>query len=93
MNWQIIVDIANLIVAVGVLLAITQININRKQLHLATLNRCIDVFRNMSGMRSLQSSATDVHNYIDFVNEELFYIQHKYLPKVVALEWLDGMLD
>ena len=93
MNWQIIVDIANVVVAVGVLFAITQININRKQLHLATLNRCIDEFRKMPNVKSQHASEKDVLSYVDFVNEELFYIQHKYLPEIVAFEWLDGMID
>ena len=31
--------------------------------------------------------------YIDLVNEELFYFQNGFLPRVVAEEWLDGMID
>lgn len=32
-------------------------------------------------------------NYIDLVNEELFYIQRGYLPTDIAKEWIDGTID
>ncbi len=31
--------------------------------------------------------------YVDFVNEELFYFEQKYIPKDVAYEWIDGMIN
>ena len=57
------------------------------------MTRCIDIFR--ANFLPLEKDvnkgiATD---YIDFVNEELFYIENKYLPKVVVYEWIDGMID
>ena len=88
-----IVDIANIIVALGVIVAITQININRKQLHFDTIARCIEEFRKLDNLLGNAANEPQLLKYIDLVNEELFYFQHNYLPKVIALEWIDGMLD
>jgi hypothetical protein len=92
MDLKIIVDLANIIVALGVLIAITQISINRKQLHFATIERCITEFRRFESNK-VPIDKTDLIRYIDLINEELFYFQHNYLPKTIAYEWIDGMLD
>jgi len=31
--------------------------------------------------------------YVDFVNEEMFYIENDYIPEAVKKEWVDGMID
>jgi hypothetical protein len=93
MNWQVIVGIANVIVALGVVVAITQININRKQLHFVIIARCIEEFRKLGNLKNDSVSENTIRKYLDLVNEELFYFQHDYLPKELALEWLDGMID
>lgn len=67
--------------------------INRKQLHLATIKRCIDEFRSLINPNNPQYSDADAAKYVDLVNEELFYFQHGYIPEVVAYEWIDGMMD
>jgi hypothetical protein len=92
MDLKIIVDLANIIVAMGVLIAITQISINRKQLHFATIERCITEFRRFESNK-VPIENSDLIRYIDLINEELFYFQHDYLPKTIAYEWIDGMLD
>lgn len=33
------------------------------------------------------------HEYIEFVNEEFFYLENDYLPLQVGIEWIDGMID
>lgn len=34
-----------------------------------------------------------LQQYFEFVNEEMFYFQVKYLPMDVIIEWMDGILD
>ena len=47
-------------------------------------------------MNGLDQNCTDkivLSQYLDLVNEELFYFQHKYLPNEISNEWIDGMID
>lgn len=77
----------------GVIIVVVQYLLTKKQLHQATIARCIDTFRNMENIDSTTTERALLKKYIDLVNEELFYIQHGYIPDEIALEWIDGMLD
>lgn len=46
----------------------------------------------MEGLHREATSAV-VARYVDLVNEEIFYMQHKYLPDEICLEWIDGIID
>ena len=81
------------VTAGAILFAGAQIIINRKQLHLSTITKCIDSFRALGGIKRDTTDLEIIKEYVDIVNEELFYFQHKYIPKEVSKEWIDGMID
>jgi len=91
MNWPLLANIATVISSLAIIVAVTQLIINRKQLYRFTAARCIDKFRDLENLKT--GKEEDVLKYVDLVNEELFYMQHSYIPNVVSREWLDGMLD
>ena len=88
-------DFVNSITAIAVIFVAAQVYINRKQLFLSTITKCIEDFRR------LYCEIKDPNNvsqeacwqYIDMTSEELFYFKHGYLPNNVAIEWVDGMID
>lgn len=82
------VGIATLI---GVFMAVDQIRINRKQLSLSTISYCLEKFGKLNIYHD--TDVATVKAYVDLVSEELFFFQYKYLPKEIAYEWIDGMLD
>lgn len=85
--------ILSLITASAIVFAAIQIKINRKQLFLSTITKCVSDFREL-GQLSKDTKDTHILNkYVDLTNEELFYFQHKYIPKDVSKEWIDGMID
>lgn len=73
--------------------AVRQIKINRQQLYLATITKCIQDFRTMGNIDKDTKDEGVLWKYIDLVSEEMFYFQHDYIPTNVSLEWIDGMLD
>jgi hypothetical protein len=81
------------ITALAIVFAAIQIKINRKQLYLSTITKCIADFRKLGILNKDTKKLKIIDNYVDLTNEELFYIQHKYIPKTVAKEWIDGMID
>lgn len=89
------IEIASLIiqslVVVGLFTAIRQLSLNRKQLHLETIRYCVTKFQELQVNN--QSDISVLEKYLDLCNEELFYIKNGYLPKAVAYDWLDGLLD
>jgi len=68
--------------------------ISKKQLNLETITRCIDYYRNhFLGINIQSTDLYELKSYLDFVNEEMFYIENEYIAEKVAIEWLDGMID
>ena len=90
---EVISFIATVIGGIAILFAVRDYSTNRKQLNLSALENCITRFRDNFIHLSHQSPEPLVVEYIDLVNEELFYFQNRYLPKAVAREWIDGMID
>jgi hypothetical protein len=68
-------------------------NVYRQQLYGAIISRCIDIYRKDFFDLSSSSNEKKCLDYIDFVNEELFYYQNSYISKKVANEWVDGMIE
>lgn len=66
--------------------------IYRKQLHSNTLSRCIDIFRRDFTELAEKPTIENCTKYVDFVNEELFYMQHGFVPNDIAREWLYGII-
>jgi hypothetical protein len=64
---------------------------SKKQIHFTTMEKCVFNFKKItkgSGVPVDKSA-----EYIEFVSEELFYFENGYLPLVVSIEWIDGMID
>lgn len=78
---------------VALFLAVRQIKINRQQLYLSTITKCIQDFRSLSGFDKKTTDTKEIWKYVDLVSEELFYFQYDYIPENVSLEWIDGMID
>ena len=91
------IEILNLIIsaimAFAIVFAGIQININRKQLYLSTITKCVSDFRNLGEINRQTTDSLIINRYIDLTNEELFYFQHNYIPKIIMKEWIDGMID
>lgn len=80
-------------IIVGIAYAIRQININRKQLYLSTITKCIQDYKSLRIYSSLITDIQVIRDYLELTNEELFYFQNKYLRDEVATEWIGGMID
>ena len=68
---------------------------SQKQLNFAVIVSCTERFQKiMPQLRSADvvERQRAIKAYIDLCNEELFYFKHKYLPKEIVEEWLDGMI-
>jgi hypothetical protein len=64
---------------------------SKKQIHFTTMEKCVSNFREIIKPSGLQSDISS--QYIEFVSEELFYFENDYLPLMVSIEWIDGMID
>jgi len=87
-------DILKILGLVSFILGIYSFNINRKKLNFSVLQSCVTRFHDFIDVIDSEKPAPkDLRKYVDFVNEELFYIQNDYLPQEVCEEWIDGMID
>ncbi len=67
--------------------------LSRKGLQFDVMISCIGRFQDLlPRLAGAEAAEHDVRRYLDLCNEELFYFQHSYLSKEVALEWIDGMV-
>jgi hypothetical protein len=64
---------------------------SKKQIHFATMETCIANFREITKFTGMSNDFSS--EYVEFVNEEFFYIENDYLPLDVGIEWIDGMID
>jgi len=85
-------DVAQIVTTAALIIGVYQITINRKQLYNNTISRCIDAFRKID-FTKLYVDEVVVKGYVEILAEELFYIKNDYIPKDVAYEWIDGMID
>ncbi|MEM7370086.1 MAG: hypothetical protein AAF587_15880 [Bacteroidota bacterium] len=90
---EIVSFFATIIAGIGILFALRDYSINRKQLNLSALESCITRFRDNFLHLNKDSKEEEVTAYIDLINEELFYFEQRFLPRAVAMEWIDGMID
>jgi hypothetical protein len=90
-------ELLALIVGIGsVIWAMYTFTYSRNQFHHEVMVSCIERFQLI--IPALASDVTDekldgLRKYIDLSNEELFYFKGNYIPKEVAVEWLDGMIS
>jgi hypothetical protein len=80
----------------SVIWAFIAFKVFKKQFHHEVMVSCIERFQLI--IPALASDVTDekldgLRKYIDLSNEELFYFKGNYIPKEVAVEWLDGMIS
>lgn len=83
----------SLVTTLALILAVRQIRINRQQLYLSTIAKCIEDFRKLGDIDKDTTDRKLLWKYIDLVSEELFYFQYDYIPQNVSIEWIDGMFD
>jgi len=88
---SILVDIAQIATFIGLMIALRQFAIARRQLYFASISRCVSEFQALD-ITTIETSERKIRKYVDLVGEELFYFQNGYIPKAVAIEWIDGML-
>ena len=68
--------------------------LSKKQIHFSTIEKCINDYRKLyHKYENKYEDPAFLGQYLDLVNEELFYIENSYLPKEVTIEWIDGMID
>ncbi len=78
-----------MISAVAIIFIIIEYIANRNIRNIQLMHRCIDVFRKWS-----QGNDPKVNfEYLEMLNEELFYFQKGLIEKKVALEWIQGIID
>ena len=86
--------IATVLGALSLAITATAYLLSRKNLNFSVMLACIERFQALlPALRSGEISEEDTIKYIDLCNEELFYIQHKYIHEEVALEWIEGMAE
>ncbi len=65
--------------------------LSKKQIHFSTMTKCINDYRELMKPRLKDKDLAE--QYIDLVNEELFYFENNFVPIEVSIEWIDGMID
>lgn len=86
-------SLATIAGGIAIIYAVNAYRLNKKQLNFSVLDRCISIFQEKFTSLSNDSEVSLIKAYIDLVNEELFYFEQMYIPKEVAYEWIDGMID
>lgn len=64
---------------------------SKKQIHFTTMEKCVSNFKKITKRSGVPIDKSA--EYIEFVSEELFYFENGYLPLVVSIEWIDGLID
>lgn len=67
-----------------------------KQFQFTVMLSCIDRFQNLYPVQR-DSQEGDFEQrlikYLDLTNEEFFYFQNGFIPKVVMVEWMDSIIE
>lgn len=64
---------------------------SKKQIHFTTMEKCVSNFREITKPKGVPHDMSA--EYLELVSEELFYFENGYLPFLVSIEWIDGMID
>jgi hypothetical protein len=100
-TWQTIIQGVTLVV---LLVGLVTLFFQKKQIHFSTVKKCIDDFRcivrkqqkysdHETNPDSIKELEILVRDHLGLVNEELFYMERKYLPDSIAKDWLMEMLE
>ena len=91
-NWKELAEFVSYLVTIVALLGLwATYRFSKKQLHFPAMEKCINTFREMTSWKGIPNDFSK--DYIEFVNEEFFYIENDYIPLEVGIEWIDGMID
>ncbi|MEL6674111.1 MAG: hypothetical protein AAFR61_18040 [Bacteroidota bacterium] len=85
--------IATIIGGIAIVAAVRSYSVSQKQLNFSALESCIRRFREDFSDLSESSPEEQSLDYLEFINEELFYFEHGYLPFHIADDWLERMLS
>lgn len=92
-TWKDIIEIATQILGFfAIIFTVRSFWTAKKQNYFTVVNNCINKFQE----NFVQHEKFDENKklkYLDFVNEQLFYMENDYLPLMISIEWIDGMLD
>ena len=98
---QVIIEAGTFIVLLSGLIALS---FQKKQIHFSTVKNCIDDYRcivrkqqKYDFIRIDDETARElkilIRDHLGLVNEELFYMERKYLPDSIAKDWIWEMLE
>lgn len=91
---DIITNIASIINTLAIIGIFIGIIYSKKQLHINVITNCYSRFQDILTKLYDENSINDketIIRYLDLCNEQLFYCKYGYVPKIIALEWLQGM--
>lgn len=93
-------DVTKIIGIITVIVAVYQLGLNRKKLNFDVIESCISRFKEIQLILDEAKKQNDkekisyaLDQYVQLVNEELFYMANDYIPYEVSKEWVDGMID
>jgi hypothetical protein len=78
---------------IAIVFGVFSYKLSKKQLNFSVMARCIQVYHDKFASISNKSKIEDIKAYIEFVNEQLFYFESKYIAEPIAKEWIDGMIE
>ncbi|MFZ6050755.1 hypothetical protein [Halocola ammonii] len=92
-TWKdIIVVLVNVLGVAAIIIAVQSYRLKQKSNYFQVVNNLVNKYQDNFLAQNYFDNETR-KKFIDFVNEELFYIQYGYVPLPIAVEWIDGMLD
>lgn len=79
--------------SITLILAVIGYLVTKRHLNFSVIFSCNERFQKIRvGLNSDINGTQHKKEYIDLCNEEIFYFQNKYIPKIIMREWLDGMI-
>ncbi len=89
--------IAEIVIPITIICAIVGLYYNKKQIQFNTMSKCVDAYRKIVRRQQRRKcrkkqSMINALDHLGLVNEELFYIQEKYLPNDAAFRWLKNII-
>ena len=93
---EIIIKIASIINTLAIIGIFIGLIYSKKQLHINVITNCYSRFQDILIKlydESIKNDNETIICYLDLCNEQLFYCKYGYVPKIIALEWLQGMYN
>jgi hypothetical protein len=95
--------ISGVLTLIVVVIGLLSLKYSKKQIQFNTMTKCIDSYRSIVRSQQRLKNIPDVGqnkdhyilalDHLGLVNEELFYMQKNFLPKDIAADWIDNMLE